>query len=236
MLEIIASTVEEAILIEKCGADRIELVSALSEGGLTPSYGLIEHVVKSVSIPVNVMVRPHSQNFVYSDYSINCMIKDIEIIKQLKANGIVIGVLDKNNNVDIPVMEKLLKHCKGLEVTFHRAIDECQDILSEVKKITKLNHISRILTSGGSGKAIDNLNKICEINKTLENTNIKILVGSGVTLENFSLIFEKIGLNEIHIGTNVRENFSSLNSIEEEKLKNFVEKFKDYKKSFYQQS
>ncbi|RXD24785.1 copper homeostasis protein CutC, partial [Acinetobacter baumannii] len=69
--------------IEECGADRIELVSALTEGGLTPSYAIIESVVKSVKIPVNVMVRHHAKSFNYSNEEVDLMIRDIEIIKSL---------------------------------------------------------------------------------------------------------------------------------------------------------
>ncbi len=63
ILEVIATTVTDAVIAEKSGADRIELVTGMLEGGLTPSYGLIEEVVRSVSIPVQVMVRPHSRSF-----------------------------------------------------------------------------------------------------------------------------------------------------------------------------
>ncbi|MCY1691654.1 hypothetical protein OVA29_13985 [Exiguobacterium sp. SL14] len=83
MLEIIASTVEEAVAREQAGADRIELVSALSEGGLTPSYGLIRQVVSTVEIPVHVLVRPHSKSFVYSKADEETIITDIDLIREL---------------------------------------------------------------------------------------------------------------------------------------------------------
>ena len=97
MLEIIATSVEDAIVIEKGGADRIELVSALSEGGLTPSYGLVHRVIGAVNIPVNVMIRPHSLSFVYSDEDLLCMLEDIKQAKALGANGVVFGMLDSQS-------------------------------------------------------------------------------------------------------------------------------------------
>ncbi len=100
MLEIIGMSVEDAKIIEDCGADRIELVSALTEGGLTPSFGLIESVVNSVKIPVNIMIRHHAKSFVYSKEDISIMQKDIGVVKEIGANGVVFGVLDKNNNID----------------------------------------------------------------------------------------------------------------------------------------
>ncbi|SJT63371.1 Copper homeostasis protein CutC [Clostridioides difficile] len=77
MLEIIGMTLEDAKIIEYCGADRIELVSALTEGGLTPSFGMIESVIKNVKIPVNVMIRNHAKGFIYSDDEIDIMIRDL---------------------------------------------------------------------------------------------------------------------------------------------------------------
>ena len=124
MLEIIAMTLEDAKTIEECGADRIELVSDLTEGGLTPNYAIIESVVKSVKIPVNVMVRHHAKSFNYSNEEVDLMIRDIEIIKSLGANGIVLGLLDGQNQIEEQQLKQLLNVCNGLEVTFHKAIDE----------------------------------------------------------------------------------------------------------------
>jgi copper homeostasis protein len=100
LLDFIAVTVEDAVLIEKSGADRIELVSGLTEGGLTPSYGLIEKAVSSVRIPINVMVRPHSQSFCYSKDDLAIMKQDIRIIRSLGANGVVSGMLDEEGNIN----------------------------------------------------------------------------------------------------------------------------------------
>ena len=91
MLEIIGMSVEDAKAIEYCGANRIELVSALTEGGLTPSFSMIEKVINSVDIPVNVMIRNHAKSFRYSGYDLEVMQKDIEIVKSLGANGVELG-------------------------------------------------------------------------------------------------------------------------------------------------
>ena len=39
--EVISTSPEDSALIEDCNADRVELVSALEIGGVTPPYGLI---------------------------------------------------------------------------------------------------------------------------------------------------------------------------------------------------
>lgn len=222
MLEIIATTLEDAKLINKSGADRIELVSSLSEGGLTPSYGLIKSVVNSVNIPVNVMIRPHSQSFVYTDDEISLMIEDIKIAKLLGANGIVIGVLNTNNEIDIINLKKLLEVTDGLEVTFHRAIDECSSAINEIKKISNFNKITKVLSSGGKGKAEDNLNVIKEMNKYKN-----ILAASGITISNFKYIMNETNVKEIHVGTSVRYKNSSDESIDIIKLNDLVIEYRN---------
>lgn len=90
-LEVIATTLTDALLAAQGGADRIELVTGILEGGLTPGPGLIREVVRRVSIPVHVMVRPHSQSFVYDEYDLQTMKEDIAFIKASGAAGIVVG-------------------------------------------------------------------------------------------------------------------------------------------------
>lgn len=222
MLEIIATTLEDAILIEKCGADRIELVSALSEGGLTPSYGLIKAVIESVSLPVNVMIRPHHQGFKYSFDEIDIMIEDIKIAKILGANGVVLGVLDDNDNVDFKKLELLLEVVGDLEVTFHRAIDSCHDILEDLKKLGSRTRITRVLSSGGPGHAEDNLEVLNKMNAILTSVDKILLVGSGVNYNNLNNIVKLTNTKELHLGTHVRKNESCFESIDENRLKNIV--------------
>ncbi|SHM88744.1 copper homeostasis protein [Caldanaerovirga acetigignens] len=219
MIEVIAYTVDDAKRIEQCGADRVELVSAASEGGLTPSYGMIEKVVTSVSIPVNVMIRPHSRSFCYTKEEIEVMKRDIKVAKELGANGAVLGVL-KSGRVDEKVLEELLKECDGLDVTFHRAIDEAEDVLSALGVIKKYERVTEVLTSGGKG---DILKNAPVIKKMVENSGrIRIIVGGGLTFENIARLIEITGAKAYHFGRAVRRNNSYFEEIEEEKLTRMV--------------
>ena len=216
MLEIIAPNSEEAKIIQDCGGDRIELVSALSEGGLTPSYGIIKEVIKSVSIPVNVIIRPHSRSFVYSEGDIRAMESDIKLAKDLGANGIVIGALDEKNNIDIKAIEKLIAFGEGLEITFHRAIDEMENLVDAVKLLAKYKEITNILTSGGKGSIVDNISTLRRMADVSD--HIRILAGGGLNLDNISnFIQPKLDL-DFHFGTAVRAEKSSQGLIEKEKL------------------
>lgn len=202
MLEIIATTPADAIAAEQGGADRIELVSALGEGGLTPSYGMIEAVVNSVIIPVNVMVRPHSQSFVYDATELAVMIRDIEYIKQLGAHGVVLGLLDTQQGIDRAGLEQLLAVCDGLEVTFHRAIDETNHEQS-LAVLADYPQITTVLTSGGLTKPIvENLQTLQTM--MVASGHIQLLLGGGITAHNIRQLHQSIGTNHYHLGTAVQ--------------------------------
>lgn len=224
LIEFIAVTVEDAKLIEKSGADRIELVSGLTEGGITPSYGLIEKVVNSVSIPVNVMVRPHGQSFCYSEDDIAIMKNDIRVIRDLGANGVVLGMLDGEGNVDFQQLEELLTDIGSMEVTFHRAIDSSNNIVQNAEKLNQYKEIKTILTSGGHGDwqtRLETLRKLKEICKETE-----ILIGSGLSKDNIREVHNLVGTNCYHFGTAVRTDHSILKSVSLEKAVEIVHTLK----------
>ena len=219
MIEIIGMTVEDAKTIEACGGDRIELVSALTEGGLTPSYGLMESVMKNVGIPVNVMIRPHANGFVYSGEDLKIMKRDIQVAKSLGANGIVLGILDESNNIDEKYLIELLNECEGLDVTFHKAIDET-NIHESMKVLSKYKKITNVLTAGGKRLISEN---ICDIKKLISNSkNIKVLLGGGLNFDNIREISESTKATDFHFGTAIRMDNSPFKSIDEEKLKKLV--------------
>lgn len=225
MIEIIASTVEDALKIERCGGERIELVSALSEGGLTPSFGIIKNVISSVSIPVNVIIRPHSKNFIYSEEDLKVMVEDIHIVKELGANGVVIGLLTEGNEIDNSKLERLIEAAGELDITFHRAIEEVNNLVEGVKVLSKYPQITNILTSGGSGRIEDNIEVLNEMNR--HSGNIKILAGGGLNFNNIEDIIRNSSLTDYHFGTAVREGNSFYGNIDEDRLRRLVELIKD---------
>ena len=222
MIEIIATCLDDAIKIEKSGGDRIELISALTEGGLTPSYGFIKKVLENVNIPVNIMIRPHTKCFTYSNIDIETMIEDIEMVKKLGANGIVLGIMDENGNVNEENLKLLLKHTGELEVTFHKAIDESVDIIKSISILKNYPQIKRILTSGGVGEIEDNLETIGKM-VSESNNKVIIMLGGGLTFDNVEHIINTTEVSEVHFGTAVRVDSSPFGSIDENKLKSMVE-------------
>lgn len=216
MLEIIASTVEEAVVAEQAGADRIELVSALSEGGLTPSYGLIRQVVSTVEIPVHVLVRPHSKSFVYSKSDEETIITDIDLIRELGAAGIVVGSLTADGRVDEGFLGRIIKHKGELSLTFHRAIDSSRDILEAAEVLADFPEVDRILTSGGQATALEGKETIARL--IADYPDLIILPGSGITLENAEALLEATKASELHVGSAVLQD----GAIQKERVEAFT--------------
>jgi copper homeostasis protein len=224
LIEFIAVTVEDAILIEKSGADRIELVSGLTEGGITPSYGLIEKVIQCVTIPVNVMVRPHAQSFCYSDDDFAIMKNDIRMINSLGANGVVFGMLDQKGDVDFRRLEELLTDIGTMGVTFHRAIDNSNNIIKAAQQLDQYKEITTILTSGGYGDWETRMETLRKMKETCKNTDI--LIGSGLSKENIQQVHTQAATNCYHFGTAIRNDNSILKSVSLEKAIEIVHTMK----------
>uniref|UniRef100_A0A6A7GAH6 Copper homeostasis protein cutC homolog n=1 Tax=Hirondellea gigas TaxID=1518452 RepID=A0A6A7GAH6_9CRUS len=178
------------------GAQRIELCENLCEGGTTPSYGTVKKVLEEIKILTLVMIRPRGGNFCYSSTEIEIMIEDIRLFKKLGVKGVVLGVLTPNNKIDYPLLKKLLKETRGMDVTFHKAIDEVKDLIDEVESLAQLG-IKRILSSGGQKTALDGMDTLNKMIK-ISNDKIKIVVAGGVTLKNLEEVMLKIPSTEFH--------------------------------------
>lgn len=199
--EVCVESFDEAIRAVKAGASRIELCENLSSGGTTPSFGTIKTCLKKLQVPIFVMIRPRGGNYVYSDIELEIMKEDILICKKLGVKGIVIGILNNYNTIDIKTTTLLTRLASPMEVTFHKAIDETPDLLKSVNDL-QLTGISRILTSGGkptASEGADTLNKMISIAG-----NVSIIVAGKVTHQNFSQISFQIPSFEYH-GRNLIE-------------------------------
>ncbi len=201
-------SVEGAIVASKHGAKRVELCSALSEGGLTPSIGMIEQCVQQSTAEVFVMIRPSAGGFVYTEYELALMERDIKAAASVGAHGVVFGVLNPTNKVDIQKNLILMETALELELgtTFHRAIDLCSD---PKKAIEDLIHIGfdRVLSSGGKSKATAGFETLKTMVAAAKN-NIEIMAGSGINPTNAGE-FESLGVDAIHFTakTDIDETF-----------------------------
>ena len=190
-------TFEEAVIAEKNGANRIEICSDLHLDGLTPSRKLVLRIVKSLKIPTKVMIRPRSGDFCYNMQEIKEMLDDISYFKSLDVFGVVFGVLNDDDTVNISLTNKLVDQADTLEVTFHKAIDSCDNILDELRMIIQNTKVASMLTSGGFNDAISGHETIKEMIK-IAGKNISIIIAGSVTKNNIVSLHKLIKGEEYH--------------------------------------
>jgi copper homeostasis protein len=224
--EVVIDTIEELEVTNCYNIKRVELCSALELGGLTPNLGLIDEVVNKSKSEVHVMIRPRPGGFIYSDDEIVIMKKDIVSVSNLNCKGVVFGLLNQENDLDLKNIKHLVMYSKdlGLETTFHRAIDLTNNINESIELLIEYG-IDRFLTSGGEinvemGKF--NINRIFNA----YGEKITIMPAGGVNEYN-AKYFIKYGLKDIHF--NIKKfveksnnNMGQEYTIDEEKIRNIT--------------
>jgi len=196
LIEACVDNIESAVLAQAAGADRIELCSALLEGGLTPSYGLIKQAKQKLSIPIHVLIRPRRGDFLYSNSELELMKEDIAICQELGIEGVVFGVLRKNATVNLEENKKLLVAARGMKTSFHRAFDMLCQASTDLEKLIELG-FDKVLTSGQASTAeqgSDNLKKLIE----QADNRISIIAAGGINANNVAKIVSQTGVREVH--------------------------------------
>ncbi|NUX54840.1 copper homeostasis protein CutC [Paraburkholderia youngii] len=218
LLEVIATTVADARAAAQAGADRLELVTAMGEGGLTPSVGLIEAVVAAVGIPVNVIVRPHSRSFVYDadDYAV--MLRDIRAVKAAGANGIVIGMLDAERTIDREGLARACEAADGLAITFHRAFDEARDLREALDVLLGFEAVTNVLTSGGKPSVLQAQAVVSELVRQADGSPCTVLAGAGLTVDALARFVSNTHVEAVHFGSGVRVNGNGLAPVDPVKV------------------
>ena len=181
-LEICTNSIQSAINAQHAGAHRIELCENLEQGGTTPSYGLLVQARKHLNIKINVLIRPRSGDFLYSELEYQVIQEDIRIAKQLGADGVVCGILLPNGDVDIARTKALVELAKPMSFTFHRAYDFTNDPFKALEDVITTG-ADCLLTSGQQPTAIQGVHLIWDLVKTA-NGRIVIMPGSGVNADN----------------------------------------------------
>ena len=195
IVEVCANSYESAINAELGGANRIELCKDLHLDGLTPDDEVVVNTINKLKIPVFILIRPRAGNFVYTNEEFELMKSDIIKFKKQGCNGIVSGILNTNNTIDLERTKELMQLIRPLEFTFHRAFDKIVDPIKGLEELIEIG-VDRILTSGQEDSAIKGIGLIDKIIKIAAN-RIAIMPGSGVKSVNIK-DFIAIGANEIH--------------------------------------
>jgi copper homeostasis protein len=197
-VEVAADSVESALAAASGGAHRIELFSNPFEGGVTPSAGLIAITRQRVSIPLHILIRPRGGDFFYSPDEFEAMKRDIVLAKQFRMDGIVVGVLTIDGDIDAIRLEELVELARPLQVTFHRAFDMTRNLQKSLDTLITCG-ADRVLTSGGEQSALKGAETIKQLTAAAGN-RISVMAGGGIRAENVRQILTISGVREIHAG------------------------------------
>jgi copper homeostasis protein len=196
IFELCAESLQACLAAGEGGADRIELCSALSEDGLTPSHSFIEAAVERSGLPVYVLLRPRAGDFVYSDDELSMMGEDLLHARSLGASGFVMGVLRGDSTVDVERTREIVELAAPLEVTFHRAFDLTPSLDDALEDVIVAG-CRRILTSGGKRDVVagaGNLRKLAE----RAASRIVIAAGGGLRIENAAKVARESEVSRFH--------------------------------------
>ena len=210
VIEICCSSVSSVKNAINYGANRIELCQDLRNDGITPSKRLLNSAIKISTKPINVLIRPRIGDFFYNSEEIKLIEYEIKQIKSLPINGIVIGILNRENDLPINVLKKLVQIIKPLDLTFHRAFDIVNNPIKSMNKLIEIG-FDRILTSGQSDTAEKGLKMLLEL-KEKANGKISIMPGGGIN-ENNCHIFLNNGFNEIHLSAKKKKKENKIEPI-----------------------
>jgi copper homeostasis protein len=192
-LELCVETLQACEAAAEGGADRIELCAALSEGGVTPGVGFLREALATVALPIHVLIRPRSGNFIYSDAEFRMVCTDIETALAAGASGIVVGMLTTGREVDRARMAEVVERAEGKPVTFHRAFDHTGDLPTSLDILIGLG-CSRVLTSGGKPTVTEGRDSLVQLTAQAAG-RIRIAAGGGVTLKNAPQLIAIAGLD-----------------------------------------
>jgi copper homeostasis protein len=194
--ELCSETLQACLAAREGGADRIELCSALSEDGLTPSHGFIQAAVKQSGLPVYVLLRPRAGDFVYSDAEFAVMREDLLHVHALGANGFVLGILRADGTVDVERTRELVELAAPLEVTFHRAFDLTPS-LDEALEDVLATGCRRVLTSGGENNVVGGSGSLARLVERAAG-RIDVAVGGGLRLDNAASVARATHAHHFH--------------------------------------
>lgn len=201
ILECCVDSVESAINAANGGASRIELCSNLIIGGTTPDVALVKEIRNHTDIRIHALIRPRFGDFCYSQYEMEIMKSQIRAFREAGVEGVVIGVLDEEGNLDVRKMKELLQEANGMSVTLHRAFDMCRDPYQTLEEAIQLG-IDTILTSGQKQSAWEGRELLKELIEKADG-RIDIMAGAGISAAVIEKLIPATGGTSYHMSGKV---------------------------------
>jgi copper homeostasis protein len=196
IFELCAETIDACLAAKEGGAHRIELCSGLSDGGLTPSHGLVRAAVQLSGLPVHVLLRPRGGDFLYTRSEVAVMREDILHVRELGAVGVVLGLLRPDGSVDIEGIRELVQLAHPMKVTFHRAFDVTPSLPHALEDIIATG-CDRVLTSGGQRDVLAGAACLAELVAQADQ-RIAVAIGGGLRLKDAATLARLTGADHFH--------------------------------------
>jgi copper homeostasis protein len=196
-VEVCVDSIDSALNAQFGAASRVELCDNLPEGGTTPAYGTIAIAREKLDIDLFILIRPRGGDFLYSDLEFEAMKKDIRIVKDIGADGVVFGILNPDGSIDAERNKILRDLARPMGTTFHRAFDLSADPMQNLEDIIDIG-MDRLLTSGQAPSALEGKHLILELIRKA-GKRISIMPGGGINEENVKILKEYTGASEYHV-------------------------------------
>lgn len=205
-IEVIVLGAADALQAEAAGAHRLEVVSAMQHGGITPPAAVVQAITRACRVPAMVMVRPHARSFVYDEDDMRAVHESITMVRDAGAAGLVFGALTAGGEIDTARLEQVLRWADGLPVTFHRAFDQARDLAAAFDELGRYRGaVAQLLTSGGAATASEGRSVLRHlVQRWRHGGGIEPLVGAGVSDENLAALHADIGADQYHVGSGAR--------------------------------
>lgn len=195
LVEACCDSVYTALAAQEAGAGRIELCGP-GDGGTTPSLGLIARCRDLITVPLHVMIRPHTRDFVYHDDDIEVMANDIIVARTLGVDGVVLGPLQRDDTVHLEQLTELTQLAKPLTVVFHRAFDRTPDAFAALHALMNAG-VQMVLTSGQATTALAGAATLNALRQRAGD-RLTILAGGGVRGGNVRDLVQRAELRQVH--------------------------------------
>ena len=220
ILEVIACSVADAIQAQKGGAGRLEVVSDLDCGGLTPSIEMVRAIKEAVDVPLRVMIRESDGYGTAGETEIERLCEAASELSNLSVDGLVMGFL-KCDAIDLDLTSRVLACAPRLKATFHHAFEDAADQLQAVNQLKSLPQIDRILSSGGSGELEVRRLRLDAYERAAA-PEVQIIAGGGMDMKAIGVLRRTTSIREFHVGRAAREGFSVAGAVQADLVRELV--------------
>ena len=225
LLEVIACSVADAIAAARGGANRLEVVRDLKQGGLTPSWELVQEIKREVDLPLRVMLRESCSYETSGEEEIDRLCVAAERFASLGVDGFVIGFL-RDGAVDVELTRRVLACAPHVPATFHHAFEDARDKSRALREIKRLPQVDRVLSSGGADDLKSRVRRLGEYERAAT-PELRILAGGGIDSEAIAEIGRVTGIREFHVGRAARAHFQVEGEVQASLVSSLVAKLRE---------